>query len=552
MITPYDELTIQVSRFPLFYELSQKIIEQIIRKFHKKQYESGEVIVEEGTVGDKFYLLISGRVQASTRKSGEEVILSYMEAGEGFGELALLEENKMRQATITAVRPTVLLELSREDFKDMIEKYPLIEKGIKKLEKQRVSLSEDFIQERKLKLHALSLEDKKVSLSESFVQELKSLLIPKFETDEMPVLELLFRINEATGGKEQLDHCKETAMLGKEMCNILCPYLGEEVQFAAYLHEVGKISLDENLIKKHREGKPLTDKELEKIKEYPEHTFKIVSAIESLKDEMNLIKYLGEEDYRSMPVGTQILKVANDYQEMVNPAYLGLTRKEALKRIHEKSGSSYNPQVVIALEKILEKVKSRHIKWQLLYMDIIHKALDSKDAYTGKHSRDTTRIALAIGKKMNLNKNELDDLELAGRLHDIGKIKVPESILNAPRKLVPWEFEVIKTHPVESARFFEDMPGFEEIAKIIKYHHEKYTGGGYPEGLSGEAIPLFSRILAVADVFSALTTPRVYRLDEKGQRKAFTKEKALEIMEEMEGHFDPEIFKVFKEIVPEL
>ena len=93
-------------------------------------------------------------------------------------------------------------------------------------------------------------------------------------------------------------------------------------------------------------------------------------------------------------------------------------------------------------------------------MDIINKALDSKDAYTGKHSRDTTRIGMAIGKRMNLDKDELNDLELAGRLHDIGKIRIPESILNAPRKLEPWEFEVIKKHPVESANFFENMPRF--------------------------------------------------------------------------------------------
>ena len=86
--------------------------------------------------------------------------------------------------------------------------------------------------------------------------------------------------------------------------------------------------------------------------------------------------------------------------------------------------------------------------------------------------------------------------------------------------------------------FLKICPGFEKIAKIIKYHHEKYDGSGYPDGLKGEEIPFLSRVLAVADVFSALTTPRVYRLDEKGKRKAFSKEKALDIMEDMKGHFD--------------
>ena len=359
-ITLDTELTAQISKFPLFCELTSKTVEKIIARFQKKQYKTGDIIIKEGTRGDKFYLIISGKVQASSQKYGEEVILSHMDGGEGFGELALLDKNNLRRATVTAIRPTELLELTKKDFEEILAEYPRIKKNIKKLQQQRVSISENFIQERRKKDLSPSLTEKKVSLK--FVQDLKSLLIPKFEVDEIPVLELLFKINQATGGKEQLEHCKETAILGKEMCNILCPYLGEEVQFAAYLHEVGKISLDEKLIKKHRKGEKLTGKEIEKIKEYPEHTFKIIGAIDSLKDEIDLIRYLEEKDYKSMPVGSQILKVANDYQEMVNPAYLGLTSEEALKRMFKKSGSYYNPQIVIALEKVVKKIKSRHIK----------------------------------------------------------------------------------------------------------------------------------------------------------------------------------------------
>ncbi|MEQ8172736.1 MAG: HD domain-containing phosphohydrolase, partial [Candidatus Eremiobacterota bacterium] len=366
------------------------------------------------------------------------------------------------------------------------------------------------------------------------------------------ILDLIFKLKSSAGGKSQVEHCKETAILAKEMCDILCPYLSQDIQMAAYLHEVGKISLDEAIVRKHRKGEALTEEETAKIKEYPGHSIKIISSIESMKDEIDFIKYMEEDNYSLMPIGAQILKVANDYQEMVHFDYLGLSSEEAFMRIEDKSGTVYNPDIVATLGKILEKIKNKNIKTQLLYMEIINQALDSKDAYTGKHSRDTTRIALAIGKKMELNKNDLNDLEIAATLHDIGKIKVPDNILNAPRKLEPWEFEIIKKHPVDSAIFFDDLPGFERIALLIRHHHEKYDGTGYPDGLKGEDIPFLSRILAVADVFSALTTERVYRIDEKGQKKAFTKEMALEIMENMKGHFDPYILEAFKQVAEEL
>ena len=542
-----EDISNKISIFPLFYDLSPKELEYIISKFKRNNYQPGETIFSENSTGDKFYVVLSGKVQTSKVVDGKEVILSYIDEGEGFGEIALLNKNQKRSATITAVKETSLMELSKKDFENLMKEYPKIKKGISKLKKQRVSLSENFLKEKG------SLLAKRGWITPQIVlQDKGSLLKTKFETEEIPILELLFKLNEATGGKEQLEHCKETALLGKEMCNILCPYLCEEVQFAAYLHEVGKIALDEKIILKHRQGETLSEEELEKVKDYPNHTIKIISAIASLKDEIDFIKYFQEDNYRSMPLGAQILRVANDYQEMVHPSYFGLSEEVALEKIKEKSGTCYNPMVVIALEKTLEKVKSKNVKTQLIYLDIIKKALDSKDEYTCKHSMDTTRIALAIGKNLRLNKEDMKALEMAGELHDIGKIKIPESILNAPRKLEPWEFEVIKKHPGYSASFFDDIPGFERVSKIIKYHHEKYNGKGYPDGLSGEDIPYLSRVLAVADVFSALTTPRVYRRDEQGRKKAFTKEKALSIMKEMEGHFDPDIFEVFEKMIPEL
>jgi len=522
-------ITAELSKISLFAGITSEDINYIIKKCQKKTYKTGEIIIKEGTTGDRFYLVMSGKLRTTRQSSsGEEIILSYIDTGEGFGEIALLNKNKKRDATVTAITDTVLLELSKADFTEIIKKFPQVKKKIQRLRKERVSLSEDFIKEKKISNVSRSV------------------------TGDIPILELIFKLNSAAGGKEQVEHCKDTAILAKEMCDILCPYLVDDVQYAAYLHEVGKISLDEKLVRKHRRGEELTEEEISKIRDYPEHSTKIIATIESLKDKIDFIKYFQENDYKLMPAGAQILRVANDYQEMIHPDYLALSPEEALARIKKKSGTAYNPDVVLVLEKILEKIQSKNIQTQLLYMEIISQALDSKDAYTGKHSRDTTRIALAIGKKMKLSKKDLNDLELSATLHDIGKIKVPDDILNAPRKLEPWEFEIIKKHPVESAVFFDDLPGFEKIARYIRHHHEKYDGTGYPDGLKGEEIPFLSRILTVADVYSALTTERVYRRDEKGQKKAFTREMAIEIMENMKGHFDLDILEIFKEIAKEL
>jgi polar amino acid transport system substrate-binding protein len=108
----------------------------------------------------------------------------------------------------------------------------------------------------------------------------------------------------------------------------------------------------------------------------------------------------------------------------------------------------------------------------------------------------------------------------------------------------------MKRHPVFSAEFFEDMPGMRELMKIIRHHHERFDGRGYPDGLKGEEIPKLSRVEVCADVWSALTTPRVYRVGADGRQKAYNPEEALEIMTRMQpGHFDPEIFSVFVDLV---
>ncbi len=166
-------------------------------------------------------------------------------------------------------------------------------------------------------------------------------------------------------------------------------------------------------------------------------------------------------------------------------------------------------------------------------------AVDAKDPYTHNHSRKVAYYAGLIGEEMNLSAGEMGVLERAAILHDIGKIAVPESILNKPDRLTREEFEIMKTHPLCGVKIVENIREMEVILPGMKYHHERYDGKGYPEGLAGEEIPLLARILAVADTYDAITSDRPYR---KGPGHEF----AMEEVQRCSGtQFSPEVVEAF-------
>jgi len=147
-------------------------------------------------------------------------------------------------------------------------------------------------------------------------------------------------------------------------------------------------------------------------------------------------------------------------------------------------------------------------------------SIDAKDHYTRGHSQRVTEFALLGASSLPMSSEELEILEYAGILHDIGKIGIPDSILRKPGPLTQEEWEIIRQHPEIGANIIEDIPFLEEARNLAMHHHERYDGGGYPQGLAGENIPLGSRLLAVADTFDAMTTDRAYR-------KALTTDDAL-------------------------
>lgn len=156
-----------------------------------------------------------------------------------------------------------------------------------------------------------------------------------------------------------------------------------------------------------------------------------------------------------------------------------------------------------------------------------------------KHMNHVERYSIAIGKALHIADNDLLDLALAAKLHDIGKAFVSPEILNKPGKLSKEEMNEVKKHPEKGYWILKADVRYRKIAEYVRHHHERWDGLGYPLGLKGEEIPLFSRIIAVADAYDAMTTNRVYQLT-KSREEAFR-----ELIEHSGSQFDPKIVKTF-------
>ena len=169
----------------------------------------------------------------------------------------------------------------------------------------------------------------------------------------------------------------------------------------------------------------------------------------------------------------------------------------------------------------------------------IANAVEARDGYTGGHVERVTRYAVAAGRKLGVEGERLRGMWVAGLLHDIGKIGVPDTILKKPDGLTPDEFEVMKRHPRIGAAILERSPFLRPAVEGVLHHHERWDGRGYPDGLRGEEIPLEGRILAVADAYDAIVTTRAYR-DRRDP------EAAVEELRRCAGtQFDPAVVEAF-------
>lgn len=173
----------------------------------------------------------------------------------------------------------------------------------------------------------------------------------------------------------------------------------------------------------------------------------------------------------------------------------------------------------------------------------LSQAIDAKDGFTRGHADRVSRIAGAIAREMQLTEKVIEQIELAGLLHDIGKIGVEDRILMKPSKLDGDEQELMRRHPVYGGSILEPSAALRPLVPLVLHHHENFDGSGYPEGIRGEQIPLGSRIIIVADAYEAMTSDRIYR-------KAIGHEKAMEQLNKFKGaQFDPTVVRAIERTI---
>ncbi len=222
-------------------------------------------------------------------------------------------------------------------------------------------------------------------------------------------------------------------------------------------------------------------------------------------------------------------------------------------KIHRYIRKPWNPNDLLNILDASFEVYQLNLDNQSLALDLkdlfsgtisaITEALDAKDSYTFGRSKRVTFYSLKIGQAMKLSNADLSELELAGLLHDIGMIGVPENILRKPGNLTNDEYDEIKKHVITGIKILEEIKQLRPVIRIVSLHHERFDGKGYPYGLSGDIIPISSQIIAIADAYDGMTSDRAYR-------KGLSHEIAIEEIKKGFGtQFSPQVVEAFLSII---
>ncbi|HZQ97606.1 MAG TPA: HD-GYP domain-containing protein [Chloroflexota bacterium] len=207
------------------------------------------------------------------------------------------------------------------------------------------------------------------------------------------------------------------------------------------------------------------------------------------------------------------------------------------------------PETVRGLEQALnvhlrqvERLQAQLRSLRSAVVNTIAALLEARDQATSAHSEAVTECAVLVARELGLTNADVDAVRMAALLHDVGKIAVADAVLLKPGPLDPHEWDEMRRHPVVAQQLLATLPLPPDTVAAVRHHHERYDGGGYPDGLAGEAIPLAARIVAVADAFHAMTSDRPYR------RRLTIAEARAEIARCAESHFCPRVVAAFLRI----
>ncbi len=268
----------------------------------------------------------------------------------------------------------------------------------------------------------------------------------------------------------------------------------------------------------------------------PLHGDEVVEEIRKFNKELYILLLTGHKDL-APPLETIKRLDIQGYCEKSNKFdQLLLLIESAIKSVKQMD----------EIKRINEKLEDSKEQLEQAYLDMVQTlryTVEAKDSYTRGHSDRVSEYSVLIGEKLGLPAEQIKTLRIGGLFHDIGKIGIPDSILLKPAKLTDEEYSQIKNHPSIGAHILGSAAIFQDIIPIVKHHHERYDGNGYPSKLKGEEIPYLARIAAVADTFDAMTSRRSYR-------GPIDVEHVKEEIKRCEGtQFDPQIAEVFIEIL---
>ena len=268
----------------------------------------------------------------------------------------------------------------------------------------------------------------------------------------------------------------------------------------------------------------------------PFHGDQVVEEIRKFNKELYILLLTGHKDLAPPLETIKRLEIQGYCEKSDKFDQLLLLIESAIKSIDQMR----------EIKRINAELSETNQKLEKAYMESIETlryTVEAKDTYTKGHSDRVAQYSLLIGKKLGLSEEEQNKLLIGGLFHDIGKIGVPDTILRKTDKLTDEEYSEIKNHPSIGAHILAPATIFQDIIPIVKHHHEKYDGRGYPSQLKGEDIPLYARIAAVADTFDAMTSRRTYR-------DALPLDTVKAEIERCKGtQFDPKVADIFLDIL---
>ena len=268
----------------------------------------------------------------------------------------------------------------------------------------------------------------------------------------------------------------------------------------------------------------------------PIHGDKVVEEIRKFNKELYILLLTGHKDLAPPLETIRRLDIQGYCEKSDKFDQLLLLIESGIKSIKQMNEIK---KINLELSDTYEKLENAYLET----IETLRYTVEAKDTYTRGHSDRVSEYSVLIGKKLGLSEQDLKTLKIGGLFHDIGKIGIPDNILLKTEKLTDDEYSEIKNHPSIGAHILSTSTIFQDIIPIVKHHHEKYDGNGYPSRLKGNDIPYLARITAIADSFDAMTSRRTYR-------DSLPIEKVIDEFYNCKGsQFDPELTDVFLDIL---